>query len=74
MATWSALIEVAEAVKLCPSVLGAPLDARDAADLARGFTAMADPVRLRVLSMLATAPKGEVCACVFVGPLGRRCR
>ena len=48
-----------------------PLSGRHAADLARGFTALADPVRLRVLSMLAAAREGEVCVCDFVGPLGK---
>ncbi len=37
----------------------------------QGFTALADPVRLRVLSMLAAAPEGEVCVCDFVEPLGK---
>jgi ArsR family transcriptional regulator len=55
----------------CPSVLTAPLDGPDAAELAKGFTALADPVRLRVLSMLAAAPTGEVCVCDFVEPLGK---
>jgi len=39
--------------------------------LARGFTALADPVRLRVLSILNAAPDGEVCVCEFVGQLGK---
>jgi ArsR family transcriptional regulator len=55
----------------CPSVLASPLDAAQAADLARGLTALADPVRLRVLSILAASPDGEVCVCEFVGPLGK---
>lgn len=55
----------------CPSVLAAPLGADDAGELARGFGALADPVRLRVLSMLAAAPAGEVCVCDFVEPLGK---
>ena len=55
----------------CPSVLAAPLGADDAGGLARGFAALADPVRLRVLSMLAAAPAGEVCVCDFVEPLGK---
>ncbi len=55
----------------CPSVLDAPLDATQAAALAHGFTALADPVRLRALSMRAAAPDGEVCVCDFVGPLGK---
>lgn len=55
----------------CPSVLSAPLDATEAAELATGFSALADPVRLRVLSMLADATDGEVCVCDFVDPLGK---
>lgn len=55
----------------CPSVLSAPLDANEAAELAAGFTALSDPVRLRVLSMLADAAEGEVCVCDFVDPLGK---
>jgi ArsR family transcriptional regulator len=55
----------------CPSVLAAPLDAAEAAELSRGFSALSDPVRLRVLSILATSPEGEVCVCDFVGPLGK---
>jgi ArsR family transcriptional regulator len=55
----------------CPSVLAAPLDVADASALALGFSALADPVRLRVLSILAAAPEGEVCVCEFVEPLGK---
>jgi ArsR family transcriptional regulator len=65
-----ALIEVV-VDECCPSVLGAPLEADEAASLALGFSALGDPVRLRVLSMLAAAPSGEICVCDFVGPLGR---
>ncbi len=55
----------------CASVLAAPLDAVDAAELAGRFAALADPVRLRVLSILAAAPEGEVCVCDFVEPLAK---
>ncbi len=55
----------------CASVLTAPLDANDASELARGFSALADPVRLRVLSIIAGAPDREVCVCDFVEPLGK---
>lgn len=37
----------------------------DAAELAMTFKAIADPVRLRLLSIIAAAPAGEVCACDF---------
>jgi ArsR family transcriptional regulator, arsenate/arsenite/antimonite-responsive transcriptional repressor len=55
----------------CPSVLAAPLAEREAAELARGFAALADPARLQILSILAAAPSGEVCVCDFVEPLGK---
>ena len=55
----------------CPSILAAPLDESDAAELARGFAALADPARLRLFSLIAAQPEGEVCACALVEPLGR---
>ena len=53
----------------CPSVLASPLAEDEAADLARVFAALADPVRLRLLGLVAEA--GEVCACDLLGPLGK---
>jgi ArsR family transcriptional regulator, arsenate/arsenite/antimonite-responsive transcriptional repressor len=53
----------------CLSVLAAPLAETDAEDLARSFAALADPVRLRLLSLIAEA--GEVCACDLLEPLGK---
>ena len=35
----------------------------EAADLARGFKALGDPVRLRLLSLIAARAGGEVCVC-----------
>jgi ArsR family transcriptional regulator len=64
-------LPVTQSAPCCGSVLAAPLDASDAAELAHGFSALADPVRLRVLSILAAAPDGEVCVCDFVEPLGK---
>jgi ArsR family transcriptional regulator len=53
----------------CSSVLTAPLAEKDAVELARSFAALADPVRLRLLSLVAQA--GEVCSCDLEGPLGK---
>ena len=53
----------------CPSVLAMPLADDEAVDLARVFAALADPVRLRLLGLVAEA--GEVCACDLLGPLGK---
>lgn len=45
--------------------------ARHRRQLASGFSALADPVRLRVLIILAASPEGEVCVCDFVEPLAK---
>ena len=59
-------------VQSCCAPIGAgQLPARDAGLLSRQLAALADPVRLRILSVLATAPGGAVCACDLVGPVGK---
>ena len=55
----------------CCSLLDAPLSEEDAAGLARAFAALADPARLRLLSLIAAPANGAVCACELVQPLGR---
>ncbi|AOR33751.1 transcriptional regulator [Streptomyces fodineus] len=47
----------------CPEVSAAPLDEGRAAELAKVFKALGDPVRLRLLSMIASRAGGEVCVC-----------
>ena len=44
---------------------------QDAAGLALAFAALADPARLRLLSLIANADAGEACVCDLVAPLGR---
>jgi ArsR family transcriptional regulator, arsenate/arsenite/antimonite-responsive transcriptional repressor len=58
-------------VECCPSIRTAPLDEDEANVMARRFAALADPARLRTLSLLAAADAGEVCACDLVEPIGR---
>jgi ArsR family transcriptional regulator len=53
----------------CASLLETPLDEAQATELARAFAALADPVRLRLLSLIASA--GEVCSCDLLAPLDR---
>jgi ArsR family transcriptional regulator len=47
----------------CAALASAPLDEERAAELARAFKALGDPVRLRLLSMIASREGGEVCVC-----------
>jgi ArsR family transcriptional regulator len=57
------------ATECCPSILAAPLAEVDAEPLARAFAALGDPVRLRLLSLIAAA--GECCSCELEQPLDR---
>ncbi len=53
----------------CPSIATAPLAEEEAAELAAAFAALSDPVRLRLLSLIAAA--GEICSCELVEPVGK---
>ncbi len=44
-------------------VLESPLDDHQAEQLAHQLKALADPVRVRLFSLIATSPTGDVCAC-----------
>ena len=60
-----------QAQACCAPIGAEPLPAGDAAQLSRQFAALTDPVRLRILSVLATAPGGAICACDLVEPVGK---
>lgn len=57
-------------IDCCP-VLGDPLDEDEAVELATALKALADPARLRLLSMIAATGDGWACACDLHEPLGR---
>ena len=51
----------ATAAACCPPLAAAPLDSEQATSVAPMFKALGDPVRLRLMSLIASAP--EVCVC-----------
>jgi ArsR family transcriptional regulator len=55
----------------CDPVLVEPLSASEAEDLAAAFKLLADPIRLRILSLIANAATGEMCACDLPAAIGR---
>lgn len=57
-----------DAVACCAPLAAEPLDAAEAVGLASVLKAIADPARLRVISLLAVA--GESCVCDLTEPLG----
>ena len=51
------------AAECCPALSVAALGESQAAELAAMFKALGDPVRLRLLSLIASHPGGEACVC-----------
>jgi ArsR family transcriptional regulator, arsenate/arsenite/antimonite-responsive transcriptional repressor len=54
----------------CPPLLQEPLEYREAKRLSATLKAVADPTRLRLLSLIAAQPEREACVCHLVEPLG----
>ena len=55
----------------CAPLLTEPLTGDDAVELAAAFKALADPVRLQLLSLIAAAPEGTACSCDLEDPVGK---
>ena len=62
------LLPLAEAC--CTPLLREPITASQAADLARLLKALADPIRLQLVSMVAAHENSEACVCELTEPLG----
>lgn len=61
---------VAPAATCAPTTAAPPLDAEAAQALARTLKAVADPARLRLLSIVAASADGAVCVCDLTDPVG----
>ena len=54
----------------CPPLLEGPLDAAEAETLASALKVLAEPARLRLLSLIQSQPDHEACVCNLTEPLG----
>ena len=54
----------------CSTVTAAVLDEASAERLAAVLKALAEPTRLRLLSLIAAQPDGEACICDLTAPVG----
>jgi ArsR family transcriptional regulator len=61
---------IATVTATCPPLLAGALEPRDAESLARALRVIADPARLRILSLIQAQPDGEACVCHLTEPLG----
>ena len=58
------------AVACCTPLVRETLAAEDAEQLAHTLKALADPTRLRLLSIVAATQNGEACVCDLTEPVG----
>jgi ArsR family transcriptional regulator len=61
------LVMLPEAAGCCSPLVHEPLSEAQAGELSRLFKAMGDPVRLRLLSLIASHAGGEACVCDLTG-------
>ena len=57
------LVELADPAGCCSPLVREPLSSGQAVELSRVFKSMGDPVRLRLLSLIASHEGGEACVC-----------
>lgn len=56
-------------MEVCCTPIAGGLTSAEAEDFATMLRVLADPARIRIMSMLATATDGEVCVCDLTEPL-----
>jgi ArsR family transcriptional regulator len=65
------LVETASpGLPCCAPITGAAMAASEATELAAVLKAVADPARLRLLSLIQAHEGGEACVCDLTGPVG----
>lgn len=64
------LLPIRELQACCAPLTREPLSAANADSLARTLRALADPARLRLISMVAAHEGGSACVCDLTEPLG----
>ena len=64
------LLPIRDVAACCAPLTRETIAPEQAVDLARSLKALADPTRLRMISIVAAADGGEVCVCDFTEPTG----
>jgi len=64
------LLPVRDVTACCSPLTGEVIDQSNAVSLASSLRALADPARLRILSMVAAHADAEACVCDLTEPLG----
>jgi ArsR family transcriptional regulator, arsenate/arsenite/antimonite-responsive transcriptional repressor len=61
------VLDPADTAACCPPLSREPLSAEQASQVAPLLKALAEPVRLRLMSLIASHPGGEACVCDLTG-------
>ena len=61
------VLDPVDTVACCPPLSREPLSAEQAGQVAPLLKALAEPVRLRLMSLIASHPGGEACVCDLTG-------
>jgi ArsR family transcriptional regulator, arsenate/arsenite/antimonite-responsive transcriptional repressor len=61
------VLDTADLAACCPPLAAEPLSQAQAGQVAPLLKALADPVRLRLMSLIASHPGGEACVCDLTG-------
>ena len=64
------LLPVSTPAACCTPATSAAISEQDAVQLARTLKALADPARLRLLSLIAAQDGAEACVCDLIEPVG----
>jgi ArsR family transcriptional regulator, arsenate/arsenite/antimonite-responsive transcriptional repressor len=64
------VLPIAEVAACCAPLTRTTLAVGDAENLARSLKALADPARLRLVSIVAASENAEACVCDLTEPLG----
>ena len=70
MVTMLEVTDVTPGVVCCAPLVREPLGQADAEQLAVTLKALADPARLRLLSIVASSEDQEACVCDLIDPIG----
>ena len=65
-----AMKAIATVAASCPPLFAGPLGAAEAGELAAALKVLAEPARLRLLSLIQAQPGNEACVCHLTDPLG----
>ena len=64
------MLPITDVTACCEPLTVEPLSAEHAEDLAKTLKAIADPARLRLISIVAASPDQEACVCDLTEPIG----